>query len=336
VLRHIRVVMRLLRIYIFFFLTLLLAGTLFLHLVYTHPETGQDIGVIEALDAAFVLIFLGEMVLPFPTILWQQVVFLLLQLVGLFLTASGLVNIVAFFTQKGVWQVALASTYHNHIVVCGLGRIGYRVVKQLLNFGEEIIGIENDEASPFLEEIRQMNVPVLLGDARVRDWLEKANIDKASAIVVCTADDLTNLDIALDARELNPEIKVVLRMFDNKLAEKVRRGFGIHTTFSTTALAAPVFAAAATRAQIDYSFYVDEVLMNVARVTVSAGTSLERTCVTELEQQLDMTVLMHKRGDHMDMHPPAEMSLEAGDCLVVFASRESLLSLRAMGGKSAS
>ena len=48
----------------------------------------------------------------------------------------------------------------------------------------------------------------------------------------------TNLDIALQARELNPGIKVVLRMFDPDLARRVESGFGIHTAFSTSALAA--------------------------------------------------------------------------------------------------
>jgi len=51
----------------------------------------------------------------------------------------------------------------------------------------------------------------------------------------------------------------------------LKRGFGIHTAFSTSALTAPIFAAAATRAQIDYSFYVDDVLLNVARATVQAS-----------------------------------------------------------------
>ena len=100
-------------------------------------------------------------------------------------------------------------------------------------------------------------------EQRVLSCFGKEGHRPKKAIVVATQDELTNLDIALDARELNPGIKVVMRMFDAKLAEKVRRGFGIHTAFSTSALAAPVFAAAATRAQIDHSFYVDDVLMNI-------------------------------------------------------------------------
>ncbi len=62
-----------------------------------------------------------------------------------------------------------------------------------------------------------------------------------------TDDQLANLEIALDAREINPGIKVVMRMFDVEFARKVEKGFGIHTAFSCSALTAPIFAAAAMR-----------------------------------------------------------------------------------------
>jgi Trk K+ transport system NAD-binding subunit len=266
-----------------------------------------------------------------------QLLFFVMPVVGLGVVADGVVRFgVALFNRrerKEAWQVAIASTYRDHIVVCGLGRIGYRVVKELLNLGEEVVGVERDAEGPFLEEIRQMKVPVLLGDARQREMLEQARVREASAIVVCTEDDLTNLDIALDARELNPTIKVVLRMFDAQLAEKVKRGFGIHTAFSTSALAAPVFAAAATRAQIDQSFYVDDVLMNVARATVQAGSALEGYSIAQAEKELDVTVVMHRSADSLDPHPAPEVTLRAGDCLVVLASLESLARLREMSGE---
>ena len=229
--------------------------------------------------------------------------------------------------------MAVASTYREHIVVCGLGRIGYRAVTVLLRLGEDVVGIERNANAPFLEEMRQMNVPVLLGDARQPEMLEKAHVRQASAIVVCTEDDLTNLAIALEARELKPEIKVVLRMFDAQLAEKVKHGFGIHTAFSTSALAAPVFAAAATRAQIDHSFYVDDVLMNVARATVRRGSALEGRTIGDVEKELDISVIMYKGLEILDAHPAPEITLHAGDCLVVFASLDTLARLRSLSGE---
>ena len=172
-----------------------------------------------------------------------------------------------------------------------------------------------------------------MGDARKQDLLEKARVADASAIVVCTEHDLTNLDIALEARELNPEIKVVMRMFDGSLAERVRRGFSIHTAFSTSALAAPVFAAAATRAKIEQSFYLDGVLMNVARATVQDDSPLVGYTVARTEDELDLTIVLHKGQEHTDAHPDPDNVLQAGDCLTVFASLQSLAQLRVMAGE---
>ncbi len=334
--RDTRVLVGQFRVSLLAFAVLLCGGTLALRLFYLHPETGQYLGWAEALHAAFKLIFL-ETLLPFPKALGLQFLFIVIPLIGLAVVADGVLRFgMALFNRrerKEAWQVAIASTYRDHIVVCGLGKVGYRVVKELLRLGEEIVGIECDPNVQFLEELRHKKVPVLIGDARRREILEKARVQQASAIVVCTNDDLTNLDIALDARALEPGIKVVLRMFDAQLAEKVRRGFDIHTAFSTSALAAPIFAAAATRAQIDYSFYVGDVLMNAAQATVQAGSKLEGYTVAQVEQELDVTIVLHKGPGGVDPHPAPDVVLCAGDCLVVFASLESLARLREMGGE---
>ncbi len=334
--RDTRVLVRQFHASLIAFAVLLGGGTVALHLFYLYPETGQGIGWAESFHAAFKLIFL-ETILPLPRDFGLRVLFILAPLVGLAVAADGVLRFgMALFDRrerKEAWQVAIASTYHDHIVVCGLGKVGYRVVKELLELGENVIGIEHDPAGPFLEEIRRMNVPVLLGDARQREMLEKANVQLASAIVVCTQDDLSNLDIALDARALQPGIKVVLRMFDSQLAERVRIGFDIHTAFSTSALAAPVFAAAATRAQIEHSFYVAGVLMNVARVSVRDGSALDGRTVAQVERDLDISIISRGEQDDLDLHPAPDVTLCAGDCLVVFASLEALAGLREMNGE---
>jgi voltage-gated potassium channel len=335
--RDTRVLIRQFRLSLFAFTMLLVGGTLALRLFYIVPGTGQRLTWAEASHATFKLIFL-ETVLPFPRARGLQLLFIVIPLIGLAVAADGVLRFgVALFNRrerKEAWQVAIASTYHDHIVVCGLGKVGYRVVKELLRLGEGVVGIEHDPERPFLEEIRQMNVPVLLGDARQREMLEKAHVREASAIVACTQDDLTNLDIALDARELNPGIKVVMRMFDGQLAQRVQRGFGIHTAFSTSALAAPIFAAAATRAQIDYSFYVDDVLLNVARTVIQAGSALEGRTIAQVEKELDITIILHKGSNGLDLHPAPDITLRAGDCLVVFASLGNLARVREMSGET--
>lgn len=149
----------------------------------------------------------------------------------------------AFFDKQArgqKWQAAMASTYSKHIIICGLGKTGYRTALELLKFGRDVVAVEMDEKGRFVEELKAKGIPVILADARRPDSLIKAGVEKADAIIPATDDELTNLDVALDARELNPTIKVVLRMFDPDLARRIEKGFGIHTALSTSALAAPI------------------------------------------------------------------------------------------------
>jgi len=306
------------------FAIFLLVGTLVLHFAY---DPARPLGWGPSFHVAFKLMFF-ETVVDYPRHPLAQLVFILWPILGIVLVVNGVVRFgTALFNRqerREAWQVAVASTYRNHVVVCGLGKVGYRVVLQLLRMQQEVVGVESNPEAVFLDRIRQEGVPVLVGDARQGDLLEKAGVGEASAVVACTADDLTNLEIALEARELNPQVKVVMRMFDQQLAERVRRGFGIRTAFSTSALAAPAFAAAATRAAVEYSFYVDDVLLNVSHVTIAPGSPLAGRRVGEVERELDLSIILHRGPAGVDFHPTPEAVLEAGDRIVVFATLEAL------------
>ena len=328
-LRDTRVLFRQFRGTLLIFAVLLLLGTLGVHATYDAGRLSWG----QAFHITFKLMFF-ETVAEFPGHPLAQAIFVLWPVLGLFLVVDGMVRFgTALFNRherREAWQVAVASTYRQHIVVCGLGRVGYRVTLQLLRMRHEVVGVEQDPNGMFLDRLRAEGVPILVGDARRSDLLEKAGVPVASAVVACTEDDLTNLEIALEARELNPGIKVVMRMFDEQLAERVRKGFGIHTAFSTSALAAPAFAAAATRAAVEHSLYVDDVLLNVSRITVAAGSPLDGKRVGEVEQELDLSIILYRGTTGVDLHPKPDLVLHAGDQIVVFATLEALACLNQM------
>ncbi|MDW8067518.1 MAG: NAD-binding protein [Anaerolineae bacterium] len=328
--RDTRLLVREFRTSLLLFVVLLFLGTVILRFTYD-PE--QPLGWGDALDTTLKLMFF-ETTRNYPQAGLAQLVFLLWPLLGLALVVNGVVQFwTAFFhrrERREAWEVAVASTYRNHIVVCGLGKVGYRVIHHLLNMQQEVVGVDKDAGARFLPMIRREKVPVIIGNARQQDVLEKAGVRSASAIVVATEDDLTNLDIALVARRLNPNIQVVLRMFDLELAERVREGFGFQATFSTSALAAPALAAAATRAAVEHSFYLNGVLLNISRLTVNPGSALVGRRVGEVEQELDLSILLIADSSGADFHPSAERVLKAEDHLVVFASLEALACLNRM------
>ncbi len=338
-LRDLFVLLRQFRFTLIAFAALLLLTAAAFWLFYAPPEGGR-LGIGEALYGAFSLLFFQPS-LAFPHHLGLEILFFVVPLVGLGVLADGVLRFgVMLFNKrarKEEWQVALASTYHNHVIVCGLGKLGYRVARQLMDFGEEVVGVEHNAGRPFVNLLQQMSVPVIIADARLREVLVEAGVERAAAVIACTQDDLANLDIVLDARELNPKVKVVMRMFDAELAKKIERGFGIHTAFSMSALAAPAFAAAATRANVSYSFYVDNILLNVSQVTVEPGSPLVGKTLAQVERELDLTIVQYKSATKMDLHPDPEIVIEGNDCIAVFAELATLGKLNALAkGKEGS
>jgi voltage-gated potassium channel len=193
-----------------------------------------------------------------------------------------------------------------------------------------VIAIESNPDSRFIEKAKSRGIPVIIADARRTEYLIKANIKTADAVIPCTDDELTNLDIALDARELNPDVKVVMRLFDPDLARRVEKGFGIHTAFSTSALAAPIFATASMRVNVKTSFYVQDTLLNVSALTIRPGSALSGYKVRQLEEALDLSVICYTQGGNSILHPDSDLSLQAGADILVLATLDVLTRLEDM------
>ena len=144
----------------------------------------------------------------------------------------------------------MSKTMSHYVILCGLGKLGLRVLQELIRLGEDVIVLESDPNSPNLAYARNHDVPVRIGSHRVENILIELNVESAKSIILATDDDLANLEFALDARKAKPSIRVVLRMFDQEMATKVRDAFDIHLAFSTSTLAAPLFATSSSDSSI--------------------------------------------------------------------------------------
>jgi Trk K+ transport system NAD-binding subunit len=128
-----------------------------------------------------------------------------------------------------------------HIVVCGAGRIGGAVVDVLLRTRKHIVVVD-PTPDPYLMRLARKNaIDLLTGDATHEEVLELCDIPHAAALVVLTNKDPGNLEIALGARALRPDVPLVVRMENRTFAQATAELFGI-ATFSPAALSAPAFA----------------------------------------------------------------------------------------------
>jgi len=98
--------------------------------------------------------------------------------------------------------VARARRRSDHVVVCGLGRLGALAAKNLRAAGHQVVAIEVDAHSSAVGESREAGVLVLIGDAADRALLRKARVDRARYLLAVTGDDGVNVEIAADAATL--------------------------------------------------------------------------------------------------------------------------------------
>jgi Trk K+ transport system NAD-binding subunit len=129
-------------------------------------------------------------------------------------------------------------TESGHIVVAGVGSVGWRVIEQLLSRGERLVVIDHHEQGRFLPLVAARGVPIVVGDARLERTLRDAGLVRAKALLSMTNLDLANLEVGLNAKVLNPGMRVVLRIFDQELARSLREQLDIHFAFSMSAIAA--------------------------------------------------------------------------------------------------
>ena len=319
------ILLREFRLALALFVGFFVAGTVLFWALYEHPVDHSRLSLSQSLFAAYSLLFFQTGNIAYPDNLLLDLLYFLIPIGAVAVIGDSVVRFgVQLFNKqarKEEWNLSLASTYSGHVVVCGAGRVGYRLIEQLQLFGDEVVAVESNKDHPFIERVReQLNVPLIIADARRPQVLKRAGVERAVAICPCTDNDLTNLEVALNARELNPTIRVVMRLFEPDLARKVSNAFGLGAAFSTSALAAPAFAAAVHDKDIRQAIYVDDELVALSELDVRAGGQIEGMTAGQVEQTLDVNLVLHKRGRAVDRRPDHQVVLRGGDHLVMFAT----------------
>ncbi|MBK7876991.1 MAG: NAD-binding protein [Planctomycetes bacterium] len=294
------------------------------------PELGHSLP--RAMFMTWSLMF-GEAPEAFPRSIVLQAMFFLVPLLGVTIFLEAIVEISSMLRDrtKGEeeWCKIMAGSMRGHVVLVGLGRLGWRIYTILTRLGHEVVVIERSADAPFLEDVRRDGSPIFIGDARREQWLVDANVKEARSIVIASDDDLANLEIALDARRLNPKVHVVMRMFDPNMAEKVREGFQIHTALSASSIAAPAFATASIDRSIESCLVIDDEIIVSQRWTVDADSELDGRTVGELAAQRAIGVLERRtKSGERRFFPGPDTKLAPGDELVVQGTLTTLVGRR--------
>jgi voltage-gated potassium channel len=265
---------------------------------------------------------------------WYLVVFwYLLPVIFVFIVGLGAADFLYLFFNRGErqdkWMEAIASTYRNHFIVFGAGHVGVRVVRVLIAMDLEVVVIDNDPDPGLIETLNGWRVPVIIGEGRSNATLEKAGLRHANSFVVCTGNDHVNLEAVMKVRDFNPDIRIVVRVWDDTFAKQMKNFMNVQTVLSSSDLAAPAFAGAAMGIEITQTIKVGGVDYSTIRLTVAEGSFMAGRTVGELQSVNDMDIVLYCNGGSPDVQPSRNIVINVGDILVIFAQHDRVIDVAA-------
>jgi Trk K+ transport system NAD-binding subunit len=309
---------------------------------YNHASSVGSISYIKAVYAVLNMVSFQVSFADMPPGPALDPFFVVVPLVGiplLLVFGLRLLNIVRVFfvrQERGqTWQQAFAATIEQPIVVCGLGHVGYRIADALLELERLAVGIET-VGSPLVDELVTRGLPVIMGDIRQKDVLRNAGADRAQVVIVCTHDDIANIEAAFHVRELNPGAKIVLRLFEDEIADTIEDHFEVAATLSRSALAAQAFAYAALGIEAIETFIMDDQTFALTEVPIHSLSPLKGQRVSQIEATYAATVVCVFCEGTLITEPQPDLKLYEGDTVFIFTEFSQLSPLtEAVGSTSA-
>lgn len=275
---------------------------------------------------------------------WEQIVQLILGLAGVALIPAVTVLIVGLVVNVRLALAAggLTEPISGHVIVVGLGNIGTRVIEELHAFGVDVVAIDRAADARGVQVARDLDIPVIIRNASSAETLRAASVQTCRALMVLCRDDVTNLETALLARSVyradheqggaadgRPPLRVVLRLFDEEFAGRIKRSFGINISRSVSYLAAPAFAAALLGREVIDTVSVGRRVLLVAELPVGAGSAVEGEFCPEVSRPHEVRLIAVRTGrvGQTLWSVPDRRPLVRTDRLLVVATRAGLAAL---------
>lgn len=219
---------------------------------------------------------------------------------------------------------------HSHYIVCGAGRVGRRVIKQLLRQNLDVVIVETNPDR--VAEFRGKRVNIIEGDATLEENLKIAGVARAAGLASCLPMDASNVYVVLTARGINPNIHIVSRAVEEQAEAKLIRA-GASRVVAPTIIGGQSIARALLKPAIadfmdsivaeTHDLVFDEVA--VSRDSVYCGKKLADT---NLISEMGLIVVAIRRaGGELVFHPNGSTDFLEGDLMIVVGKAESVKSL---------
>jgi voltage-gated potassium channel len=222
----------------------------------------------------------------------------------------------------------------NHYIICGFGRIGHIICKELHEDSIQFVVIEQDPG--IIEDIVSLKYLYLEMDATSEESLLEAGIMNARGLVTAVNSDANNVFITLTAKGLRPDIFILARASEEKNEQKLLKA-GASRVVSPYQIGARRMAHVLKRPTVvdflDIATMGNHLglIMEEAEVGMSSGLIGKNLIESRLRQEFGVIIVAIKKVSGQMIFNPAPLeTLEAGDVIVVIGQKEDLKRMRAV------
>ena len=225
------------------------------------------------------------------------------------------------------------SKLSNHFIICGSGRVGSHLVRDLLRTNESFVVIEQNQQRA--AEFAQRGINVLVSDATLDETLREARVEHARGLAACLPDDADNVYVVLTARDLNPNLRIVARAAEEQAEAKLLRA-GANHVVAPTIIGGHRMAVALTKPAISEfmdSITADELGLAFEQVEVDAASGLvgQELRATSIRSELDVVIIsIRRQNGEMLFNPAGDAAIENGDILIAIGRADSLMKLNGL------
>ena len=214
-----------------------------------------------------------------------------------------------------------------HYIVCGAGRVGRRIIRNLQDQGLPHVVIESSETK--MGEIDSPLSFLMIGDATSEENLIDAGVKRARGLASCLPDDAANVYVVLTARGLNPNLHIVARAVEEQAEATLIRA-GASRVVAPTIIGSQSMARALLKPAVaDFmdSIVAETMDLVFEEIAIGPGSFLIGKAVKDAslaEGANVIVVAIRSKGGELEFQPKSDRTILEGDLLIVIGKAESV------------